>query len=509
MDVANVSQQDAAGGAVSGRATLNEQGPSTTSTQLVVIGCDFRHATVELREQLAFADDQLAAGLTQLTGVASEGVILSTCNRVELYAVIDSIEAAGAVDRVADCFAAATGVTRPDLDAATVALTGDGAVRHLFRVATGLESMVLGEPQILGQLRDALAAAQEARASGPILSRLFTEALRVGKLARTQTEIARNKTSIAHAAVALAAREFAAGCPILVALDRMDLTRLPCPSPIAHSYSLRGRTAVVVGAGAMGTLAAKLLRAGDIGRLLIINRTPSRADDLATRTGGEAWPLARLPEALAIADLAIVATSGAEPSLTRETLSTSTRRDGPPLVMIDVGVPRGVEPSVGDDPRVLLRDVDDLEQIAATFRSGQAAQVIHVEHLIADAVRSFHSWLHARRVAPTITALRTFGESIRDQELARALARLSHLSERDRQVVAALAVGVTNKLLHAPTAGLTRVDNEQCLADASALARLFNLAQAQAPVSDLATMDDLGTESHCPARTDTPARATQ
>ncbi len=413
-------------------------------------------------------------------------MILSTCNRVEVYAVVDAPDPQAAAERIEWFLTTATGVDAGDVATATVTLTGSAAVRHLLRVAAGLESMVLGEPQVLGQIRDAFQAAQAAGATGPIMSRLFTESLRVGKLARTQTDIARNKTSIAHAAVALAAREFAAGCPILVALDRMNLTQLPCPSPIAHSYSLRGRTALVVGAGPMGTLAAKLLRAGEIGRLLIVNRTPSRADDLAAKTGGEVWTIDRIPEALALADLAIVATGGSSVSMTRASLPCGSHTSSRPIVMIDVGVPRCVDPAVGDDPRVLLRDVDDLEQISASFRSGQAAQVIHVEHLVADGTRSFQHWLDARRVTPTISALRAKADAVREQELARALSRLSHLSARDQQVIAGLASGITNKLLHAPTTLLTQSDNEHRLDDAATVERLFGLP-SPAPSGPAAT----------------------
>ncbi len=449
---------------------------------------------------MAFPAERLEAGLAALAGVSAEGVILSTCNRVEVYAVVEARDSQAAAERIGWFLTTSTGVAAADLAAATVTLTGSAAVRHLLRVAAGLESMVLGEPQILGQIRDAFQDAQAAGATGPILSRLFTESLRVGKLARTQTDIARNKTSIAHAAVALAAREFAAGCPILVALDRMDLTHLPCPSPIAHSYSLRGRTAVVVGAGPMGTLAAKLLRAGDIGRLVIVNRTLARAEDLAARTGGEAWTVDRLPEALAVADLAIIATGGTAASITHSSLPTVSRTSARPIVMIDVGVPRCVDPAVGEDPRVLLRDIDDLEQISASFRSGQAAEIIHVEHLISDGTRAFQHWLDARRVTPTISALRAKADAVREQELTRALSRLSDLSERDQQVIAALASGITNKLLHAPTTLLTRSDNEHRLEDAATVERLFGLT-TPAPI---AAADSALTESAQPAKKQCP-----
>lgn len=481
------------------RVTLNEQGEQTSTAHLVVIRTDFHRAPLAVREQLALSGNHLELGLRDLGSIASENVILSTCNRVEAYALVEDPSPEGAAERVAGFLSISTGVALADVTSATVALSGAAAVRHLFRVAAGLESMVLGEPQILGQIRDAFQSARTAGTTGPVLSRLFTEALRVGKLARTQTDIARNKTSIAHAAVALAAREFASGCPILVALDRMDFTRLPCPSPVAHSYSLRGRTAVVVGAGPMGTLAAKLLRSGEIGRLLIVNRTSSRGEDLANRTGGEAWPTDRLAEALGQADLVIVATGGSDFSITPAILTAANRTNPQPIVMIDVGVPRCVQPEVGADPHVLLRDVDDLAQISASLRSGQASQVIHVEHLVADGTRSFQLWHDARQVTPTIAALRTKADGVREAELARALARLSHLSERDQQVIAALASRITNKLLHAPTAALARSDSDRRVADAETVVRLFGLAAVATAAVDTkvgATVQPSATE--CP-----------
>ena len=445
--------------------------------RLVVIGSDFHSAALDLRERLSFPADRLTDGLALLRQHAAEGMILSTCNRVEIYAIVAGHDPHDAVSRLTRFVVEATGVPQREVESATVALTDEAAIRHLFRVAAGLESMVLGEPQILGQIRDALGAARVAGVVGPFISRLGTDALKVGKRARTQTDIARNKTSIAHAAVALAARELTAACPILVALDRMDLGQLPCPSPVAHVNPLSGRTAVVIGAGPMGTLAAKLLRTGQVGRLLIANRTRSRAEALAAQTGGEAIDLEVLPQALATADLAIVATAGDLPIITPATMS-QVERTGTPLIMMDVGLPRCVDPEVAADPRVLLRDVDALETIAAGYRSGQAAEIIHVEHLIADGVRQFLAWHEARQVSPTVAALRDRADELREVELCKALSRLGHLPDRDREVVAALAAGLTNKLLHAPTSSLTRADNPFRLDDAAALVRLFGL---QAP----------------------------
>lgn len=458
----------------------------------MTVGTDFHRASVEVRERLSFAGERLDAGLRALGEAAAEGVILSTCNRVEVYALVDADRSRDAEAIVLDLLARETGLGREELRRSTGTLFGEDCVRHAFRVAAGLESMVLGEPQILGQMRDALRSAQRAGVAGPTMSRLMTDALRIGKQARTQTEIARNKTSIAHAAVALAAREFASGCPILVALDRIEGARLACPAPLAHRSSLRGRTALVVGAGPMATLGAKLLRAGEIGRLIIANRTMSRAVDLATKTGGEVVPFDHLAHVLALADVAIVATGGAEPVVGPSSLDERARSGRGPLLLIDVGVPRSVETTVDGHPLANLHDVDALEQIASTFREGQAAEVIHVEHLIADGVAAFLTWQESRKIAPVIAAIRARADDIRGHELERALARLGHLSDRDRQVVAALAAGITNKLLHSPTTVLTAPDNDHRLDDAETIARAFAVA---GPVRMAAAHDD---EAVCP-----------
>ena len=474
--------------------TQNDSQPVSAGRYLITVGTDFRQAGVDVRERLSFTGERLGDGLHALGMVAVEGVILSTCNRVEVYALIDADRPRDATSVLLDLMARETGLSQETLRRGTRSLFGEDAVRHAFRVAAGLESMVLGEPQILGQMRDALQSAQRAVVAGPTISRLMTDALRIGKQARTQTEIARNKTSIAHAAVALAAREFATGCPILVALDRIERARLACPAPLAHRSSLRGRTALVVGAGPMATLSAKLLRAGEIGRLIVANRTMSRAADLAAKTGGEAVPFDHLAHVLALADVAVIATGGGEPVIRPPLLDERARNGRGPLLLIDVGVPRCVDATVAGHPQANLHDVDALEQIAATFRQGQAAEVIHVEHLIGDGVASFLTWQESRQVAPVIAAIRAQANDIRAHELERALAKLGHLSERDRQVVAALAAGITNKLLHPPTTVLTAQDNARRLDDAETIARAFGVA---GPVRTAAAPDDADA-SACP-----------
>jgi len=425
----------------------------------VVIGVDHGRAAVAVRERLAFHDGDLTAALQALPAYAPEGVILSTCGRTEVYAVAPRGDAAPLCRFLAE----ERGVDETELAAVAYVHTGRHAVRHLFRVAAGLESVVLGEPQILGQIRGALAAAHDAGAAGPVTSRLCTEALHVGKLARTETAIARNRLSIPHAALELAGDRLGRG-------------------------GLRGRSAVVVGAGEMAALAAKLLRAAGIGELVIANRTEARALALAEKVGGRAVPLAGLPDALASADLVVAAAAcPAGHLIDRGTLRC--RVPGRPfsfLVAVDLAVPRSIDPALAAEPGVLLAGVDDLGVVAARLRQGYEGEIAKVEALVAQGVEGFLTWLAARDAVPTIAALRRQAEAIRSEELAATLRKLGHLSERDRNLVAALSAGLVNKLLHQPVTALRADTADHALT--AATRRLFDLdppAKPRPPV-DLA-----------------------
>jgi glutamyl-tRNA reductase len=415
---------------------------------LVAIGTDHGRAAVEDRERLAFPGDALAAGLAALRACPAvrEGLILSTCNRTEVYAVVAT--ANSAAESLSAFLATHRGVPPALLDAVATVRTGDDAARHLFRVASGLESMVLGEPQILGQVRGALGAAQAAGSAGPTVARLTTDALRVGKAARTATGIARNKTSIPHAGVALAEHRLA---------------------------GLTGRRAVVVGAGKMAGLTARLLRGVGIGELVVANRTLAKAAALAQETGGRAAPLGALARELAVADVAFGAVTSTHYVLDRAALNGNLAGRTVPLIAIDLGVPRTIDPAVADHPLVTLFDVDDLAAPAATARAAYAAEVARAEAMVEDAIRAFAAWREARAVAPTVAALRARAEATRDAEVARALAKLGHLSERDREVVRALGATLTGKLLHPPVARLRSETGPQRAASAAALARLWDL----------------------------------
>ncbi|HEV2072463.1 MAG TPA: glutamyl-tRNA reductase [Thermomicrobiales bacterium] len=391
---------------------------------IVVVGSNHEYAPVDIREQLAFSGDQLARGLNALQQRVPEGLILSTCNRTEIYAVGQSDEQV-----VAEIFGFLSGyhsVTEPMLRRSSYVLSGEQAVDHFFRVASGLNSMILGEPQILSQIREALDLAREQNAVGPMLQRLTLDALRIGKRARTETDIARNRVSIAHAAVDLAEREL---------------------------NGLSGLSVAILGAGKMATLAAKLLRARGASEISVVNRSVDRARELAESVDGVALPLTALEDAIASAHLVIGAAVSDGPLISAAHVAPRNT----PVLMIDLSVPRVVDQAVGHDPLVQVRDVDALDPIAEENRRRYSSEVRKVETLVLEATRNYERWVESRRGVQAIAAVRARAEAIRDLELDKALRRLQHLSDRDQNIVRVLACGLTNKLLHQPVQELRAV----------------------------------------------------
>ena len=389
----------------------------------VVFGVAHAHAPVELRERIAFRTEELPHGLAALAEVVDEGLILSTCNRTEVYAVIERDRSVAAIRQL---LAESRGVAAGTLDRVAHVHRGPAAVRHVYQVASGLESMVLGEPQILGQLREALATAQAAGVAGTGITRLATEALRTGKRVRTETGLARNRLSIPHAAITLAARHLSGG--------------------------LSGRSALVIGAGKMAALTAKLLRREGVAELFIANRTPEHARALAEQVDGRAVSLAAIPEVLARVDLAFGAIEAAAPVVSMVTLADLSRES--PLLLVDLAVPRSIDPRLGELPQVHVLDVDDVQPVVAAERQRAEADIRQAGVIIDEAVAAFGHWWTARPVTPAIASLQQRAELIRTAELERALRKLGHLSDRDREIVKALSVGIVNKLLHQPVTRL-------------------------------------------------------
>jgi len=390
---------------------------------------------VDIRERLAFAGETLADGLRALHHHVEEGLILSTCNRTEIYVATN--DGQNGHREIFDFLAGYHNVPMAILERASYTLHDGAAVRHLFKVASGLDSMVLGEPQILSQIRDALNTAREADSVGPMLQRLATDALRIGKRARTETDISRNRVSIAHAAVELINRE---------------------------KRDLGGLTAVVVGAGYMASLAAKLLAARGVGYIRIVNRSLDSAQRLADAVDGQAIPITGLAGAIAGADLVIAAVTTSKPMIVPDVIEERNR----PLLLVDLSVPRTIDPACEHVPMVTTRDVDALESLAEEAREAYATEISKVELLVDDAVRDFAEWRQSRVAAKAIASVRQQAESIAEAELERVMRRLSHLSERDQNLVRMLASGITNKLLHEPVQAMRHAESFQSLRDIAA-----------------------------------------
>lgn len=388
---------------------------------LTVVGLSFRSAPVELREKILIGEDELASALQAL----GHGVILSTCNRTEIYQATDtadrSLDALAFLERR---FSGLEAAFRPHL----YELEGSRAVRHLYAVAAGLDSMVLGEPQILGQVRAALDAAEAAGTAGPVLSRVFRQAVRVGRRARAETFVGRHAVSISYAAVELARRVF----------GRLD-----------------GCRALVVGAGEMGELTARTLVDHGVGVVAVANRTLENASALAARFGGEAVALDRVVPSLAASDIVITSTDAPGYVIDRaDVRSAIAGRDGRPLFLIDIAVPRDVDPAVRSLDRVFLYDIDDLKALCDLNREGRRREVNGVQQIIDGEAARFESWWKTRRVIPTVVALREHAEQARQEELSEALRKLRHLSDADQATVDALTRALVAKLLHRPTTWL-------------------------------------------------------
>ena len=394
--------------------------------RLILVGLDYRTAPLELRERLQADDARLLPLLATLRhGPLDELVILSTCNRYEVFATCD--DPTLAQDAIVDCLLSAASVPmRPLLDSLYCKDDAD-AVRHLFRVAAGLESLVLGETQIMRQLAGALDQAQDSRTSGPLLNRLYTAALHTGKRARTETAISQHTLSVSHAAAQLVQREMA---------------------------TLEQPHILVVGAGEMATLAAGALaqHAVDSGKTItIINRSDERAQAVANQLGIQARPWAELRHAIACADAVITATSARQQILRVDEIAAYVAQ---PLLLVDIGVPRNIAPATNPTPAIRLHDIDDLQAVVAHHRILREAEVAQVEEIIDFEALKYVNWLRSRRIVPVLTELRGHADSIAETELEHALNRLPDLDEHERDVVAQMAQRIVNKLLHMPTVNL-------------------------------------------------------
>jgi glutamyl-tRNA reductase len=413
---------------------------------VVVIGLNHRTVPIELLERFAIPADALSKSLHDLCGRSSvsEAVVLSTCNRTEVYALVERFHPA--VADIRDFLCDLAQVAPEEIADHVYSEHDTEAVRHLFAVSAGLESAVLGESEILGQVRTAWERAVTEGASRSSLNLLFRHALEVGKRARTETGIGRSTASVSHAAVAMAR-------------DRLE--------------TLTGRSVLVIGAGEVGEGIVVALAAAGASEVFVANRTIGKAEVLAERVNGAAIGLDAVPSALAHADVVLTST-GAGVLLTDDDVP---HRAGRPLLVIDVAVPRDVAPSVGHLPDVTLLDLDDLREFASRGLAARAGEVDAVSAIVAHEVDRFQSVAIGRQVAPLLSQLRARAEELRVAELERYGSKLSGLDERQREAVDALTRGLLAKLLHEPSVRLkAEAGTPQAERNAAALRDLFDLS---------------------------------
>jgi glutamyl-tRNA reductase len=388
---------------------------------LVVVGVNHERAPVEVRERLAIPDGRLAdalAGLRAETGLG-EALLLATCNRVEVWGV----GLAGATEAIAGWLAAQGGTAPDALAELLYEHHGQAAVAHMAGVAAGLDSMVVGESQILGQVKTAHAAATAAGAVGAVLGVAVTQALRIARRVRTETEIGRGAVSVSYAAVELAKKIYG---------------------------DLRERAVVLLGAGEMGGLAARHLADVGVSRLVIVSRTIERAEAIARQTGGKAAAFEEFPRHAAGADILICAATAPDVLVTASQVAGWLASRPRPLFVIDLGVPRNVERAVSRLGDVYLYDIDDLEAVVEENRRARGRELERARQLVAEAVARLERTSAGRTAAPTIRSLRAKLEEIRQAEVERTLARLRHHDDEVRAAIEAMSAALVNKILHGP-----------------------------------------------------------
>ena len=421
-------------------------------TRLFTVGLSHRTAPVELRECVDFSRGGEGEALASLAsrGISNEMVVLSTCNRAEIYAV----GGPEGPDAVARFFADYHQLPLTRLSEHLYVWRGPEAARHLFRVAAGLDSLVVGEPQILGQVKGAYAKASDRGFTAAVTNRLFHSAFGVGKRVRTETGLSEGAVSVSYAAIALARKIFG---------------------------ELAGLNVVILGAGGMAKLTGIHLKTRQVKQITILSRTLAASERLARELGGRARPWSDLSAALGQADIVVTATAAVDPILTRNSIQDVMRpRRQRPLFIIDIALPRDVEASAGDLDQVFLYNIDDLQGIVKENLTRRSSELERAEAIVDEEVGKFTSWLQSREIIPTVIALRERFEAIRQSELARLEPKLNTLPPDARARVDEITQLLLQKLLHAPTEQLKSLHDETLIATYSdALNRLFELAAAQ------------------------------
>jgi glutamyl-tRNA reductase len=431
---------------------------------LIVIGLNHKTASIEVRERLAFQEDQIAEALCQAKAFPSikEGMILSTCNRVEIYGAARETEQA--VIDLKKFLSQFHGLSLNEFEKNLYLLIGEEAVKHIFRVASSLDSMVVGEPQILGQIKSSYNMASESKASGLILHRLMHRAFHVAKRVRTETKIGNSGVSVSYIAVELAKKIFG---------------------------SLGEKTTLLIGTGEMCELAARHLVSGGVEKVWVTNRTFERAVIMAQEFRGEPIPFEEIGQALKRADIVISSTGSPQYLLRYDQMTKIMReRKQKPIFLIDIAVPRDIDPSVNDIENVYLYDLDDLQEVVNTNIQGREKEAQKAEAIVQAEVTKFVNWYRSLDVTPTITALRNKFEEIRRKELEKTLSLHPNLSDKEKESLEALTSAIINKILHGPLTLLKRTD-EETVTDLylDALRSLFRL-QEKSPETVLEKIEE-------------------
>jgi glutamyl-tRNA reductase len=420
---------------------------------LLLVGLSHRTTPVELRERLDFQARGLETALKALAGRGSthEAAVISTCNRAEVYVACD--DAAATRADLAAFFCEFHGVDRATVLPHMYDLVDLEAARHLFRVAAGLDSLVVGEPQILGQVKDAYTAANDAQSVGTLLNRLFHSSFAVGKRVRSETGLGAGAVSVSFAAVALARKIFG---------------------------DLKGRNVAVVGAGEMGKLTAQHMKSQGVQQVTIVSRTMAHSARTAEAIGGaSAAPWEEIDAVLGASDIVITATGAAAPILTKAHIETIMRpRRNRALFIIDIAMPRDVEPAAGEIEQVFLYNIDDLQATVRENLARRSSEVARAEAVVAEEVERFGAWFRSRGAIPTVVALRQHFEAIRRAELERLEFKMASLPPEARGRVEEITRLIVEKLLLTPTEQLKALgDTDVVGAYSEALTRLFGLGQ--------------------------------
>ncbi len=430
-------------------------GKASPTIDLVVLGVSHRTAPVALREKLAIPPEQMDATLLELKTLPGvrEVALLNTCNRVEIYAVTSDADVA--LRAMSLDLARRAGMLEAEIEPHLYTRIEREGVKHLFRVAASLDSLVVGEPQILGQVKVTFETAARVHTAGPVLNGCARGASRAARRVRSETEISRNPVSVSSVAV-----------------------------EVAHNFfgDFHGKHVLVVGAGKMSDLAARALRSRGA-TLTVTNRTRARADELATRFGCEVHDWEDLAGALVKSDIVIASTGAQRPVLTRELLARVQRtRRGRTIFLIDIAMPRDVEPSASELEGVYVADIDDLQKQAATHLDGRQAEAVQAEAIVEAEVARFLQQFSGGQLGPIVTAMRTHVIGLAHAEAEKLIGNLSHLAEKDRKAIVATFDALAKKVLHLPQMALKK-DAGEALSLVDAVRKLFDL-QAAEPLTE-------------------------